>query len=250
MKALVIAAIGLAVLPCAWSGTLAFEVASIKPAPPPTGKGLSVRVSQDKGRITMTNVSLRDVLTHAFNVKVQQLNTPDWMESTRFDITAKLPEGANKDQVPEMLRTMLAERFQLTTHKESKVMPVYALIVAKGGPKLKEFPGEGGLNTGGSAKGRTMKGKVSMSTLADSLSGMLDRPVVDMTEIHGSYEVDLAWAPEETPRDPGDSKAGDAPDGPTVFTALQEKMGLKLEARKAPMDIIVVDHAEKVPSEN
>jgi uncharacterized protein (TIGR03435 family) len=71
-----------------------------------------------------------------------------------------------------------------------------------------------------------------------------------MTEIKGSYEVDLAWTQEEAPRDPGDSKANETPDGPTIFTALQEKMGLKLEARKAPMDIIVVDHAEKVPSEN
>jgi uncharacterized protein (TIGR03435 family) len=186
MKTLIIAAMGLAVLPCAWPAALTFEVASIKPAPAPTGKGLSVRVSQDKGRITMTNVSLRDVLTRAFKVKVQQLNTPDWMESTRFDITAKLPEGANKDQVPEMLQALLMDRFQLTTHKESKVMPVYALIVAKSGPKLKEFEGEGGLNTGGSAKGRTMTGKINMSTLADSLSGMLDRPVVDMTAGRGS----------------------------------------------------------------
>lgn len=247
MKVLLIAA---ALLYPASAATLAFEVASIKPAPPPKGQGVSVRVSQDKGRIAMTNVSLRDVLTRAYRIKVQQLFTPDWMESTRFDITAKLPAGSSKDQVPEMLQALLSDRFKLQMHKESKVMSVYALIPARGGTKLHEFNEEGGLHINGSPTGRTMTGKVSMSALAESLSGMLDRPVVDMTGIQGSYEVDLTWAPEETAAPP-DSKTGDSKaDAPTIFTALQEKMGLKLEARKAPMDIIVVDHAEKIPTDN
>jgi uncharacterized protein (TIGR03435 family) len=238
---------------------LAFEVASIKPAPPPTGTGLSVRVSQDKGRITMTNVSLRDVLAQAYNIRLQQLTTPDWMENTRFDIVAKLPEGAAKEQIPAMLRSLLADRFNLKMHKESKVMPVYALITAKGGPKLHPAEGDHGLNVHGSPKGREMKGQVSMVSFAKSLSGTLDRPVVDMTGIQGAYEIDLSWAPDDTARsskadagDPkaGDPKAGDAPDAPTIFTVLQEKMGLKLEARKMPSEIVVVDYAEKIPTEN
>jgi uncharacterized protein (TIGR03435 family) len=247
MKVLLIAA---ALVCPASAATLAFEVASIKPAAPPTGHGLSVSVSEDKGRITMTNVCLRDVLTRAYRIKVQQLSTPDWMESTRFDIAAKLPDGSSKDQVPEMLQVLLSDRFKLQIHKESKIMSVYALIPARGGTKLHEFNEEGGLHVNGSPTGRTMTGKVSMSGLAESLSGMLDRPVVDMTGIQGSYEVDLTWAPEETAAPP-DSKTGDSKaDAPTIFTALQEKMGLKLEARKAPMDIIVVDHAEKIPTDN
>jgi uncharacterized protein (TIGR03435 family) len=241
---------------------LAFEVTSIKPAPPPKDNRLSIRISQDQGRLTMTNVSLRNVLMQAYKVKEHQLTTPDWMETTRFDITAKLPQGATKDQVPEMLQTLLADRFKLTMHKESKVLPVYALVVAKGGPRLKESETSGGLRMMMSPKGREMSGRATLNDLADTLSNTLDRAVVDATGLKGIYEIDLTWTPDESdsvaskmPRHPAgpegaDNKSGDSADSPTLFVALQEKMGLKLEPRKSPAEIIVVDSAEKIPTEN
>ena len=243
---------------------LAFEVASIKAAPPPTGMGIRVGIGQDKGRITMSNVNLRMLLARAYKIKEHQLVAPDWMDSARFDIVAKLPEGATSDQVPEMIQTLLADRFKVTIHKESKVLPIYAMIVAKGGPKMKEAEADGNLRVMMSPKGREMSGKATLSRLADALSNMMDRPVVDETELKGVFEIDLTWSPDESdsPRlREGGGPAGaheggeggkfqDTADAPNIFVALQEKMGLKLEARKSPADIIVVDSAEKVPTEN
>ncbi len=251
---------------------LAFEVASIKPAPPPTEPGIRVSISQDKGRLTMSNVTLRDVIRQAYKTKEHQLTTPDWMGSMRFDIVAKLPEGGTKEQVPEMLQTLLVDRFKLTFHKESKTMPIYALVVAKGGPKLTEAEAEGRLMMRMSPKGRHMEGDATLARLAESLSNTLDRPVIDFTELKGNYRIDLDWSADETDRrsgpgpggpgpgpggpggpvhgDLGDPKSADMPDAPPIFTAIQEKMGLKLEPRKAPADFIIVDSAEKVPTEN
>jgi uncharacterized protein (TIGR03435 family) len=255
--------------------TPAFEVVSIKSAPPPTGPRVRIGVNQDKGRLTMSNVSLSMVVLQAYKLKQQQLVAPDWMESARFDIVAKLPEGATPDQVPAMLQTMLADRFKIKIHKESKVLPIYAMVVAKGGPKLKPVDADGGLRMMMGPKGREMNGKVTLGRLADALSDNLDRQVIDMTELPGAYEIDLTWSPDESeggrfrggpgrggegpghgPEAPGrggegpDAKASDGPDAPSIFVALQEKMGLKLEARKFPAEIIVVDQAEKVPTEN
>jgi uncharacterized protein (TIGR03435 family) len=230
---------------------------------------IRVGISQDKGRVTMSNVSLRMLLTQAYKIKEPQLVAPDWMESTRFDIVAKLPEGATRDQVPEMIQTLLADRFKVTIHKESKVLPIYAMVVAKGGPKLKEAEAEGGLRVMMSPKGRQMTGKATLSRLSDTLSNMMDRPVVDETQLKAVFEIDLTWSPDESDsprmregpgRGPGGPAGGregghegegkDTADAPNIFVALQEKMGLKLEARKSPVDIIVVDRAEKVPTEN
>jgi uncharacterized protein (TIGR03435 family) len=181
------------------------------------------------------------------------------MESARFDIVAKLPEGATPQQVPEMIQTMLADRFKLTLHKESKVLPIYAMVVAKGGPKLKEVEGEGSLRVMMSPKGRQMSGRATLSRLSDTLSNIMDRPVIDETELKAVYEIELTWSPDESdsPRlhqgpgpTPGSHEGPDTADAPNIFTALQEKMGLKLEARKAPAQIVVVDSAEKVPTEN
>jgi uncharacterized protein (TIGR03435 family) len=266
-----LAALCLALSPLAANAQtpLAFEVASIKAPAPQSGPGIRVGISQDKGRITMSNVNLRMLLTQAYKIKEPQLVAPDWMESTRFDIVAKLPEGATKDQVPEMLQTLLADRFKVVIHKESKVMAIYAMVVAKGGSKLKECDAEGGLRVMMSPKGREMSGKAALSRLADTLSNFMDRPVLDMTGLKGAYEIDLTWSPDESerkgggrmgPMGPGpgpgrgpegeDPKMTDGPDAPNIFIALQEKMGLKLEPRKSPAEIIVVDHAEKVPTEN
>ena len=248
------------------AATVSFEVASVKPAETQKGTFLRVGISSDNGRVTMTNVTLKNVLTQAYKVKEHQLVAPDWMDSERFDITAKLPEGATKEQIPEMLQNLLAERFKVTIHKESKVLPSYALVVAKGGAKLKTAEADGRLSMMMSPKGRHMSGTAPLSRLAETLSNTLDRPVIDMTELKGAFEFDLTWTPDESdsmaakmrmmgagPGGPGhgtEAGSADAPDAPTIFVALQETMGLKLEARKAPSDVLVIDHAEKVPTEN
>jgi uncharacterized protein (TIGR03435 family) len=246
---------------------LAFEVASVKPAPPPTGPGMRVQMSSDAGRLNYANISMMNLLAIAFAVKEHQISGPDWLRNERFDVTAKLPEGATKDQVPAMLQTLLAERFKLTTHKDSKTLPVYALVVAKNGPKLHAAEGEGGMRMMMGPKGRQMTGKAPIGRLADMLSNMLDRPVIDLTEIKGTYDIDLLWSPDGSeggggkmgmrveggPRHDGggiEPKIEGEADAPSIFTALQEKLGLKLDARKSPVDIITVDTLEKIPTEN
>lgn len=251
---------------CAVAAPLAFEVASIKPAPPPSDPHrMSVRMSTDAGRLTYSNVSLADVIRAAYRLKENQLSGPAWINSERYEISAKFPEGATKEQVPEMLQLLLAERFKFTSHRETKVMPVYALVSAKGGSKLKDaVEGKGGLRIMSGPKGRQMSGNVELTQLADTLSRMMDRPVVDMTELKGAYAIDLEWTPDESEhggtfgppggmrrQEGGEAKPlADTADAPTIFTALQDKLGLKLDARKLPVDLLVVDSAEKVATEN
>jgi uncharacterized protein (TIGR03435 family) len=244
----------------------AFDVASVKPAPPSAGHGLRVSMGGDAGRINYSNVTLKNVMTRAFEVKPHQISGPDWLDTARFDIVATIPAGAPREQIPVMLQTLLADRFKLTVHREKKVMPMYALVAGKSGPKLKQEDAEAGLRISMGPNGRHLSGKVSLARLADSLSNWMDRPVLDMTGIKGIFEIDLEWMPDESepaPRfalgagGPGRPDGGgegrattDGRDRPSIFAAVQEKLGLKLEGRKGPVEIIVVDNAEKVPTEN
>jgi uncharacterized protein (TIGR03435 family) len=268
------------------TATPTFEVASIKPATPPADGRMMIGFGGDKGRINYTNVSLMNLITNAYRVRDTQVSGPAWINTERFNVTAKIPEGVSRDQVPEMLQVLLAERFKLKIHKESKVLNAYALVPAKGGPKL--HPAEvapGGPATDGppsgdpfkgklpagamrmmlGPRGRHMTGNLSMQQLADMLSRTLDRPVLDMTEIKGIYEVDLEWSGDEGPMmramRPLGGEGGPKPEGapehrdefadaPSIFTSLQDKLGLKLDPRKEPVDLIVIDNAEKVPTDN
>ena len=165
-----------------------------------------------------------------------------------------------------MLQSLLEDRFKLALHRETKVLPIYALVVGKNGPKLHQADTEGGLRMSMSPKGRKMTGSVSMARLADALSAFMDRPVLDMTELKGNFDIDLDWRPDgqtggpgflgpggggRPPEGGGEGKAAaESGDAPSIFTAVQEKMGLRLEGRKSPVDILIVDHAERVPTEN
>ena len=309
---------GLVVITCcaAWAQTAesspAFEVASVKPAAPMTGNFIRVGMrggpgSSDPGQITYTNVTVKDVLTQAYGVKFFQISGPGWLDSERYDIVAKLPRGATKAEFMVMLQNLLAERFKLTLHREKKDLPMYALVVGKNGPKLKESvdepaPKEGDAPKGGDPvgddpfAGKITKGKdgfpvlpawlaargatamimnggarmmangQSMARLAEMLSSRLNLPVVDMTGLTGKYDYTLYFAPEGLggmmlpgglPPPPGEggpeAPMAGAPDGqssPNLFTALQEQLGLKLEQRKGPVELLVIDHLEKVPIEN
>src|SRR5258706_8034367 len=128
----------LATLLAASQTPLSFEVASIKPAAPITDGRIQIGMGGDAGRINFSNVSVRDMLTQAYNVKDYQITGPDWLRSVRFDVTATLPANTSRDKVPEMLQTLLADRFKVALHRETKELPVYALLVAKSGLKVKK----------------------------------------------------------------------------------------------------------------
>ena len=139
----------------------AFEVASVKPAPPPADPDeLRVQIGGDPGMIDYENVSLKMMIARAYEMKEFQISGPDWLETARFDILAKVPPNAPKGQTPLMLQNLLAERFKLKVHREQKVMPVYAMVVAKGGLKVKPLEGEpeGRMSLMMRPKGRQMSG--------------------------------------------------------------------------------------------
>jgi uncharacterized protein (TIGR03435 family) len=301
---------------------LAFEVASIKPSPPIdqakilSGQPIHAGMKIDAARVDIGNFSVAALILKAYDVKLHQISGPEWvtsmgaqMNAQRFDIVAKMPEGATKEQVPEMLRTLLAERFKLTIHRDTKEHAVYALVVGKGGPKLKESEpdpiapavatdggpappastgsnqmtvsatgkgaevsdGQGGkqkMSMGADGKSMHLENtKITMAAFADMLTPFVDRPVVDMTELKGNYQVALDISLEEVMAiakkigqlPAGMGGGGDAgrapadaasdPSGSSIFATVQQ-LGLKLEARKAPIPQIVIDHVEKMPTEN
>ena len=217
----------------------AFEVASVKPNPSGDHHSSS---HTNNGSVIMQNVSLKQIVEMAYDVKDYALSGPDWLDTERFDISAKPPSGAPQDQFQPMLQTLLADRFKLTVHRESKVMSAYALVVGKNGPKLHAVEAGGGSHRN-SDGGKLSAQKVSMPQLADFLARHLDRPVVDKTELAGVFDFELRWAPDE-------GRSTDGASGPSIFTAVQEQLGLKLQTQKLPVEILVIDHAEKVPIEN
>jgi uncharacterized protein (TIGR03435 family) len=295
---------------------LAFEVATIKLAPPLTpamiqaGK-IHAGLSVDGTRVDIGYLSLADMISAAYKVKSYQISGPGWMSTDRWDILAKMPEGATKDDLPAMLQALLAERFKLTIHRDSKQQPVYALVVAKGGHKLKEAPPEaeapkppenpGGqsltLGTGNNqvrmsqnrdGQGMTVSGggmagnikmsmreggmrmeadRMAMPVFVEMIARFVDRPVVDQTELKGIYEVGLDLSMEDLmavarasgvaasmgvpAAASGASAAVPAAGEPTgsIFTSVQQ-LGLRLEGKKNEVEVIVIDHLEKAPTEN
>jgi uncharacterized protein (TIGR03435 family) len=169
---------------------------------------------------------------------------PKWMDSDRYNINAKAAGPAKDPELLLMLRTLLVERFKLEVHRQSKPVSGYALVVAKSGLKIKPVEDTGNDSTSSHGGSLTAKG-VSMARLSDWLARRLNAPVVDATGVPGVFNFKLEWTPEET--SPGTpSSAG--PDF-SLVAALQEQVGVKLEARKVSMELIVVERAEK-PSEN
>jgi uncharacterized protein (TIGR03435 family) len=231
----------LAALP-ALAQSPAFEVASIKLNNSGSGRGTE---TTGPGRVTFVNTNISSLIQQAFGIKGFQISgAPGWVTSDQFDVSATT--GTSKDlsdiELEPYFESLLAERFHLRYHRETKEMQVYALGVAKTGTKLTAHAGAGDNSTGinnGPAK-TTMKSiNISMSVFAGTLGGRLDRMVIDNTGLTGGYDLTLEWAPNPSP----DSTE------PSLFTALQEQLGLKLESTKAPVEIIVIDNIER-PSEN
>jgi len=312
-----------------------FEVASIKPAPPLGGGGMFRMGSnggpgtKDPGRYSCEGCPLIMLLTQAYELKRYQVGSyPSWMDTERFNVTAKVPEGATKEQFRVMQQNLLADRFGLKIHFEKKEMATYELVVNKGGHKMKEAvedpnakdapppplggappplpppPGAGapvritmgrdgfpelpaGMRGRGGPMMMMMNGRAkmratdtTMEQLVNMLSNQLAKPVTDGTGLKGKYQFDLEYSSEGMGRGGpmmgagggvgivtmavhdgaggGGGRGGDAPlqgvsdenTGPTIFAALQQQLGLKLEQKKGQVDILTVDKIEKTPTEN
>jgi uncharacterized protein (TIGR03435 family) len=213
----------------------AFEVATVKPAVPATGGG---RASASGDRLVYNNTTLLNVLVRAFGLtSASQVAGPSWVFDNRYDIVAKAPDNTPKEQLPHMLQTLLIERFKLVLHHETRDLPAYVLIAGKGRLKLGERsnqPESAEVNNGQ----RFAKGW-SMATLAQMVSLPLRTPVFDRTGIEGRYDFPYDYSMEETQRD----------SAPSIFTVIAD-LGLKLESRREPFDVIVLDAGDKVPSGN
>jgi uncharacterized protein (TIGR03435 family) len=261
-----------------------FEVASIKPsATVPLAEKVHVGVQIDGAQVHCTYLSLKDYIRIAYQVKEYQITGPEWLASQRFDIHAKLPEGG-RGQFREMLQNLLADRFAVKMHRDSKEFPVFGVVVGKGGLKMKESPLDPETQAGvsvaaeGSARGTTVNfgrgayfsladnkfeaRKLTMAQLADSLGRFVERPVVDMTELKGTYDLTLEFTPEEyrvllirtalsagVNLPPEVMRLLEGASDESLFKGLQA-LGLKLESRKAPLEVLVIDSASKTPTEN
>jgi uncharacterized protein (TIGR03435 family) len=281
------------------AGHWRFEVASVHPGMEPgpaveSGRHVGTRVVGD--RVDIGSASLLQLIMTAYSVKGTDVAGPDWIRdySHAFDIQARLPSGATAAQLPEMLRTLLEERFKLTVHRETKLRSGYALVVAPSGLRLQPSVPESdaqerasdqdknaagrGLRRSSEGISGTMQGpygaqRVSVSNgilhmewsamttkgLAESLAGTLGQPVVDMTDLKGTYNVALEYAQRDVAPSaraaPATGGAGSndlaavEPPFASVFEAVN-KLGLRLEGRKVPVEQLVIDHVEKTPTEN
>jgi uncharacterized protein (TIGR03435 family) len=255
-----------------------FEVASFKPAQPPTGGAFRSGVFGGPGkgdpvRISYSYMTLARLVMEAYGVNDSQLSGPDWINTTRFDIVANIPPGTTKEQVPIMLQNLLAERIKLKVHREPRAMTVYELTIASGGPKLRavgdESMSEGGISgqprlsakdgfpeiPAGQNGEMQIDGRArwhahdaTMQDLAKVLAREVHAQVTDATGLGGRYDMSLFWVTAEAARGSGES--ADTIAGPTLFAAVSNQLGLRLVAKKGPVDMLIVDSAEKVPSEN
>jgi uncharacterized protein (TIGR03435 family) len=267
-----------------------FEVASIRPSSEQVAQvsaGMRVAGSQ----VRMTAMSVKEFIVIAYGAKPQQIAGPEWLGQTRFDIAATIPAGESAAQVPQMLRALLAERFQMTMHRETKEFPVYVLGVARGGPKFEpskapaptaenngEKPPAVNVTASGSSAGTAVdlgRGssfafgnnrfevkKMTMASFAEVLTRFVDRPVLDQTGLTGEYDVVLNIAPEDymplmirsgvnagVSLPPQALRLLDGANADPLSGPLRD-VGLTLESKRAPLEVVVVDAISKTPTEN
>lgn len=219
----------------------AFDVASVKRTP--AGSGTSTRMNETAGTINYINVPLKSVIRRAYQLQDSQIAGPDWLNDERYDISARYPPNTPTRERGTMLQNLLVERFKLAGHHETKNSPAYRLVVEKGGPKMQKIDAiPSGFGTKIDAEGHHLRSKTSLRALAVFLADQLRLPVPNETELEGTFDIALDWTP--------DDDATPERTGPSIFTAVREQLGLKLESTKAPTQILVIDHAEKVPVEN
>ncbi len=239
-----------------------FEVASVKPSGPDEGRSISFA----PGRFVATGTTLKDLVRFAYGAASHRTSgipvytesriiARGWPERQKYDIEATSGSISNADEMSVMLQALLTERFRLKLRRETRRLPGFVLLVAKSGPKLQPSksadcstsgppasPASGEVVSppcGGffSWKCRVDGASVAIANVARVLSNVLDRPVTDKTGIQGTYDIHLEWASDEVAVEPAA--------GPSLFTALQERLGLKLESANGPVEVLVIDHAEK-----
>jgi uncharacterized protein (TIGR03435 family) len=212
-----------------------FEVASLKPGDPMNpASGMSSR----QGEMEMHNATLATLILNAYGLNQFQLSGgPKWMNSAKFNLIAKYPRDTPHSQVPLMMQALLADRFQLKTHREIRTLPLYDLVVAKGGPKLEKASETDTRGRGTSQGPRMLKASgTTLSGFALILISAVGAPVENKTGIEGIYNINLEFAPMQGATPDDDAR-------PSLFTAIQQ-LGLRLEATKGPVDVLVVDSAE------
>jgi uncharacterized protein (TIGR03435 family) len=243
----------------------AFEVATVRMVDP--NSSVLVGMVADPSLVSYRNLTLRDAIRGAYKVRDFQIVGPDWMSTVRFEVDAKLPAGSTSEQVPEMFQSLLEERFGLRWRREPKEMQVYSVSVGKDGPKLKEaqkMPGNQTLAMGTDGKPRSLVSfggnassvtvfapSASLLTLVGVTSRFTGKPLVDDTGLEGEYNFTLTFAPEVTTSlgiVPGNPAALSEP-APSLADALKE-YGLRLQTKKASIEMFIISHAEKTTTEN
>ncbi len=262
----------------------AFEVASIKPSPPPDGRGMVMGCkggpgSADPGLWRCTNATILMLITRAYGLSHYQVTAPDWVRDTHYEINATLAPDATKEQFEKMIQGLLTERFKLEFHWVKKEVPMYDLVVAKNGPKLqahqeakdasadpnseskawgKDNDGyptipkdcKGCMMVNAAGKARYFSSDETIKKFAEMVAAQLSKPVKDLTELTGKYDIVLSWnsGGGVSRRAEADGAASDPE--LTIEAAVQQQLGLKLAPKKGMMDVFVVDKAEKTPIEN
>jgi uncharacterized protein (TIGR03435 family) len=230
--------------------------------------------TKDPTSYSVENYPLSGLLLIAYGISNYQLSGPAWLDEERFTVNAKVPIGATKDQLKVMMRNLLIERFQLAAHFEKKEVAGYQLGVAKGGPKLASSPGDPSLDRDPDKKPAPFKltfdqdgypelppgrdysmamardrarwrfADESMDKFAEALSGQVRQPILNATGLNGKYDFMISWSTAAMqPNPPADS-------GPSLLVAVQEQLGLRLEAKKVQVDAVIIDHIERIPVEN
>jgi len=238
-----------------------FEVASIKPAAPCCAPGQWRESKAGEDRIDFRYVTLKYCMAFAYGLKEYQVSGPAWIGEVRYDIVAKGPEGTRRAQLAEMMQALLRDRLKLVAHHEPKEFSVYALVVGKGGPKLKESSKEDaalehaafGMSMSATGVGRMEAKHADMTSLANTLPRLVGRPVVDLTGLAGRYDFELEFSPQDANASvvqaPPASGPAQAEVGASIFSSIL-RVGLRLESQKRPLDAMVVDSGEKTPTEN
>jgi len=220
----------------------------VKVSPPvPFGANLNINLgATHHNELTMANTTLCEMIRFAYGlVSDDQVGGPDWIKQRefRYDVVAKGPADATRAQLLAMLQTLLDERFHLAMHHEDRVVPHYELVVAKGG--LKIHPSKPGAPDGVKYQlGHLASEWMPMFRFTMLMSRQLRQAVIDKTGLTGAYAIDVEWTPD------GPNGAPPEAAGPSIFSAIQDQLGLKLEPHKSPIDVLVVDRAEKVPVAN
>jgi uncharacterized protein (TIGR03435 family) len=227
-----------------------FDVASVKPSPFSDSDRLDINLGTFRhGVVTLANTTLSECIQYAYGlVSEDQIDGPDWIRDRRLrvDVTAKTSPDTPRDQALLMTQALLTERFRMQLHREPRPVRHLELTVGRKGSKLPESKEGAPPRPNTYNRGRLFYDRRDMHGFALLLSRQLKQPVIDLTGLTGFYDVHLEWAPDDPPGAP----AGDGPPLPDIYQAAEEQLGLHLESKKTPIDIVVIDRADKVPVAN